>query len=143
MINKSIIDTIGPKTFVDFPELSLFKVPAKVDTGADSSSVWASNISEEKGQLKFTLFDEDSPFYSGDVIATKRYRLITIRNSFGIAEPRFRVSLQIKLEGRLIRATFTLADRSSVSYSVLIGARALRGKFLVDVSKSDNSRSSQ
>ena len=40
------------------------KAPAKIDTGADSTSVWASNIKMSKdGVLSFTLFDKSSPFY--------------------------------------------------------------------------------
>ena len=54
------------------------KVPAKIDTGADSSSIWVSHLRIDKdGVLKFRLFGESSPFYNGKVIKRKgRVRII-------------------------------------------------------------------
>ena len=47
-------------------------VPAKIDTGADSSSVWASHIRVTRdGILKFRLFDEGSPYYTGRTLDRK------------------------------------------------------------------------
>ena len=49
---------IGSTEHVDFGKRAQ-KVPAKIDTGADSSAVWASNIRIDKdGVLKFSLFGE-------------------------------------------------------------------------------------
>lgn len=124
---------IGRKTYLDFPAFGLNDVPAKVDTGADSSAIWASNITEKKGTLRFTLFDVASQFYTGKVIQTKDYKIISIKNSFGVAEFRYKVLIPIRLEGRDIKVRFTLADRSNSSQPVLIGRRTLQGKFVVDV----------
>ena len=53
---------IGSTEFVNFGERAQ-KVSAKIDTGADSSAVWASNIRIDKdGVLKFSLFGEGSPY---------------------------------------------------------------------------------
>jgi len=61
---------IGSKELVDFPELGFVRVPAKIDTGADSSSIWASDITEQDGKLEFYLFDEQSPYYTGQKVST-------------------------------------------------------------------------
>ena len=51
---------IGSTEFVNFGERAQ-KIPAKIDTGADSSAVWASDIHIDKdGALKFSLFGEGS-----------------------------------------------------------------------------------
>ena len=39
------------------------------------------------------------------------------------------------IKGRTIKATFTLTDRSTKLYPILIGRSTLQGKFLIDVSK--------
>ena len=47
-------------------------IPAKIDTGADSSSIWASNIRVDKnGVLRFSLFGEGSPYYNGKIYKRK------------------------------------------------------------------------
>jgi glutathione synthase/RimK-type ligase-like ATP-grasp enzyme len=127
--------TIGSQTLLSFPKLGIQAVPAKVDTGAESSSIWASNIKEKDGKLSFVLFDANSPFYNGEKLTTKDYEVRLIKNSFGHTEFRFTAKLLVTIEGRNIIIRFTLADRSTNTYPVLIGRRTLQGRFLVDVSK--------
>lgn len=124
---------IGRKAYVDFPALGLSNVPAKVDTGADSSAIWASDIIERDGVLSFKMFDNDSPFYTGETVTSNDFKIISVKNSFGTTEFRYKTKLLTRLEGRDIKVQFTLADRSSASQPVLIGRRTLQGKFLVDV----------
>jgi len=131
-------NVIGPSTLVDFPEAAVFAVPAKVDTGADSSSIWASNIVEKAGRVTFELFAPQSQFYTGQTITTKSYVIRHVTNSFGQAEYRYKVPLKICLEGKTVIARFTLSDRSQNTYPMLIGRRTLRGKFVVDVTKRAN-----
>ncbi len=127
------ITVVGPKENIDFPDLGVFEVPAKVDTGADSSAVWASDIREDDGVLSFVLFDKVSPYYTGKVLQTKKFGVTSIKNSFGAAEFRYKITLKVRLAGRTIRVRFTLANRENNSQPILIGRRTLHGKFLVDV----------
>jgi ribosomal protein S6--L-glutamate ligase len=110
-------------------------VPAKVDTGADLSAIWASSIEEKDDGLYFVLFAPESPYYSGKVqrFTKPDYSLTRVANSFGHKELRYKVKLRINVKGRIIRATFTLSDRSQKAYPLLLGRRLLHGKFLVDV----------
>ena len=48
------------------------------------------------------------------------------------------MKLPIKLAGYTIRASFGLSDRSTHNYPVLIGRRTLSGRFLVDVSQTED-----
>lgn len=131
---------IGSIELVSLPLDQLVDVPAKVDTGADSSSIWASSIEEKEHRLSFVLFDKSSPFYTGNVLSFEEYSVIRIRNSFGQTEPRYKVVMSIMLGGRNIRARFTLANRENNKYPILIGRRTISGKFLVDVTKSAKDR---
>jgi glutathione synthase/RimK-type ligase-like ATP-grasp enzyme len=130
------IDTIGTTERVSFPKLDIFDVPAKIDTGADSSALWATNVQEMgNGRLQFVVFGSGSHLYTGSVITTQAYRQVMVKNSFGVAEPRYKVRLLIQIGERKIRAWFTLADRAGMRYPVLLGRRLLKGKFVVDVGK--------
>jgi hypothetical protein len=128
---------IGRVERITFPELGIKNVHAKVDTGADLSSIWATGIHEENGILTFKLFGKKSPHYTGKeiIFSQPHYLLTRIANSFGHKELRYVVKLQINLGGRTIVGTFTLSDRSRKTYPVLIGRKLLNRKFLVDVSK--------
>lgn len=128
------VTTVGTKELVDFPTLDIFGVPAKVDTGADSSAIWASNIHEENGHLYFTLFDKTSPYYTGKQLSTQSFSMISIKNSFGHTEFRYKVTLRIRLAKKTLAVRFTLANRENNSQPILIGRRTLHGKFIVDVS---------
>ena len=132
---KTAPTIIGSRTYVDFPCFSIERVPAKIDTGADSSSVWACDIREEDGVLKFVLFGPSSPHYTGKTISVNKYRIVSVKNSFGKSELRYKVNLPCVIEGRTVHVRFTLANRANNTHPILIGRRTLAGKFLVDVTK--------
>jgi hypothetical protein len=132
MIKKPLI-TIGRAEEIGFPELGIGTIPARVDSGAKTSAIWASHITEKDGRLEFSLFGSSSAFYSGDKISTQQYELRTVASSMGTVEERYVVKIIVSLHGRKIKASFTLANRSSQVYPVLVGRNILRGKFLVDV----------
>lgn len=126
--------SIGSTEFVSF---GLYGgIPAKIDTGADASAVWASNIHVDKqGVLRFTLFDKSSPFFTGRVFKRTDFGAARVKSSNGTIQLRYRTHLTVTLGGRKIRALFYLADRSTQKFPVLIGQRTIAGKFLVDVSR--------
>ncbi len=128
---------IGRNVAVSFGRRAV-NVPAKVDTGADSSSVWASNIRVGKdGKLRFSLFGEGSPYYSGKVFIREQFSVSQVRSSSGHQQIRYRAPFSIRVGGKRIRVTFNLSDRSQNVYPVLLGRRSMSGKFLVDVSRAE------
>lgn len=126
---------IGRAESIALPELGDAEVPARVDTGARTSSIWASHMREEDGVLYFTLFDEPSDLYTGRTHHTHQFEKVIVISSNGQEQERYCVRLLIKLKGKRIRCRFTLADRSTQVYPVLLGRNVLRGKFIVDVTK--------
>lgn len=126
---------IGTIEKVSLPDYQLVDIPAKVDTGADSSAIWASNIVEKDGELSFALFGPTSPYFSGKEIRTRKYTSVTVKNSFGHKEARYKVSLRLNIGGRTIKARINLANRANNRFPILIGRRTLHGKFVVDVAK--------
>jgi ribosomal protein S6--L-glutamate ligase len=136
---KRPLTIIGRAEKIDLRDFNLVEVPAKVDTGADTSSLWVSKIEERDDGLYFVLFGPESSYYSGkEQHFTKAdYELTRVANSFGQKELRYKVKLRITLKGRMVRATFTLSDRSLKTYPILLGRKLLHGKFLVDVADGD------
>lgn len=131
-MNKPIV---GVTEFIDFGKRAV-KVPTKIDTGADSSAVWATKIRvDEDGVLKFSLFGEGSPFYNGKIFKRTDYSVVKVRSTTGHEQIRFRTHFTVKIAGRKIKILMNLSDRSKNNFPVLIGRRSISGKFLVDVSK--------
>lgn len=130
---------IGRREFVDFPELNLFSVEAKIDTGAYTSSIHCTDISvktiENKSVLCFKLLDDSNPEFSKQTHQFTEFYKKKIKNSFGEIEERYIIRTPIKLGKKTIRTTLSLSDRENMRYPVLIGRRFLKGKFIVDVIK--------
>ncbi len=129
------LTVIGRAERIDLPKLGIFKIPAKTDTGADSSSIWATDITETASGLEFCLFGSGSEFYTGEKLIFSRddYEVTRVANSFGDKEMRYKIKLTARVNGRLMKGSFTLADRSAKTYPILLGRRLLSGKFVVDV----------
>ncbi len=128
---------IGRAENIDLVDLAVFGVPAKTDTGADSSAIWVSDVRLDDEGLYCIFFGPASEFYTGNPVKfpMSSFSVTRVANSFGEKELRYKVKMRIRVKGRLIRATFTLSDRSRKTYPVLLGRRLLHNKFLVDVTK--------
>jgi len=134
MIDETL-QIIGRNVMVTIVGHDAVNIPAKVDTGADSSSIWATNIQISKsGTLSFTLFGKDSPYYTGEVIKRKAYRVAIVRSSNGHEQIRYRTEIPVKIAGKRVRAAFFLSDRSANHFPILLGRKTINKKFLVDVS---------
>ena len=132
MSEKYIIGRDDKVEFIGYAK----DVPAKIDTGADSSAVWASDILVDKdGALHFKLFGEGSPYYTGEEISTKDYSVILTKSASGDVVMKYRTKLSIRIGSKRIAANFGLSNRSTHNYPVLIGRKTLHGRFLVDVTQ--------
>lgn len=125
---KKALTTIGRAENVTFRELEDATVPARIDSGARTSSIWGkAHVDEARGGLVVQFFGQSHEY----VFAA--YERQVVASSTGHVDRRFKIRLSVKLKERKIRASFTIADRSSQVYPVLIGRNVLHGKFLVDV----------
>jgi hypothetical protein len=135
-MNDTNLKVIGRNTAVDFVG-HIEDVPAKIDTGADSSSVWVSNVRvDKKGVLRFNLFDENSPYYTGKTLKRLDYKVAVVRSATGHVQLRYRTKLSIRVGGKRLRVLFNLSNRANNQFPVLIGRRTLANKFIVDVTQS-------
>lgn len=130
---------IGRKEKISFPEWGITYISAKIDTGAYTSSIHCdfAEEREENGQkvLYFKLLSVLDRRYSGKELRATVYTQKRVKNSFGEAEVRYKLSTKVRMFGEEFEAEFTLTDRSKMRNAVLIGRKLIHGKFLVDVSQ--------
>jgi hypothetical protein len=130
---------IGRKERIHLPEWRLKNIIAKVDTGAYSNSIHCEYIEKitkgDKEVLRFTLLSPKDRKYNGLVIETENFTQKKVKNSFGHAEMRYKVSTKIKIFQEEIATEFTLTNRGNMRNSILLGRKVIAGKFLVDVQK--------
>ena len=127
--------TIGRREIIDFPELGLFAIEAKIDTGALTSVLHCHDIREKNGVLYFKLLDPSHPEYNEKEQKSSDYYQKEIKNSFGEVENRYIIKTIIRIGNKRIKALISLTDRGTMRYPVLIGRRFLKNKFIVDVSQ--------
>ena len=120
---------VGLREWVDLPQLGIIGLRAKIDTGASTSSLHASDIQpfERDGQpwVRFTA-------HLGSLVQ-RRHRqreaplvdMKTIRSSTGHTQIRYVIRTNLVLGDRHWPVEFTLACRRSMRYRVLLGAKAL------------------
>lgn len=131
------LPVIGWRERVALPDLGISSLDARIDTGAKTSSLHAVDIEEfEQDGAVFVRFSvaaaDSSPLVcEAPLIETRR-----IRSSNGESSLRPVIQSTIRLAGCEFPVELTLTDRSRMKYAMLIGRSALRGRFLVDVSKS-------
>ena len=111
-----------------------YRLDAKLDTGADTSSLDAIDIKRfrRKGvsYVRFTVEDHDE----GDTVRLERplLRRVRIKRHDGESQRRSVVSLTVCLAGNRRKVEFSLIDRSAFDYPVLLGRSALAGIAVVD-----------
>jgi hypothetical protein len=133
--------TIGRREKISFPELKLFNIVAKVDTGAYTAALHCKEIELEESTsgsvLQFKLLDETHPEYNKIVFSFTTFGKRKIKNSSGVFESRYTIKTPIKIGRKKIVATISLTDRGGMKYPVLIGRKLLNKRFLVDVSQTN------
>lgn len=124
---------IGRVEKVSFPELGIGTLHARIDTGAQTSAIWASKTEVIDGRLGVIFFAKGHPQYTGETQYFEEFSRGMVASSNGQSESRYKVKMLMTIAGKRIRARLTLADRSTQVYPVLVGRNVLRGKFIVDV----------
>lgn len=127
---------IGRTAKADIPEWDIYGIDAKIDTGAYTSSLHCHHIAPTiDDKVQFKLLDPSHPAYNQKLMELPIYKVKTVKSSNGKSEDRFIIKASIVLDGKKLNAQFSLTDRSTMRYPLLIGRRLLKDRFLVDVSK--------
>lgn len=131
---------IGSIETVDLPELGLYNIFAKVDTGAETSVLHCEDfeVFEKDGHRYIRCYITGHPEDDTSEVLQLTFpihRERVVKSSFGQAETRHIFLTKVKLFDNLYTIKLSVRDRSSMSYPMLLGRNFISGKFLVDVSK--------
>lgn len=111
-------------------------IKAKIDTGADSSSLHCDCITpyERDGEtwVRFTVTDVDGEISSYE---KKILRTVRVKRHFGDVQQRYVVRMGICIGNQYGETDVSLVDRSGFNYDLLIGRKYLKEKFIVDPAK--------
>ncbi len=129
---------IGRREKIDFPDLGLFGITAKIDTGAYTTALHCYDIREKDGILYFKLLDPSHPEYIEQDQKFTEYSEKEIKNSFGEIENRYIIKTIIRMGKKRIKALISLSDRGKMRYPVLIGRKLLKNRFIVDAALLNN-----
>jgi len=129
--------SIGRIDKADFPQLNLFDIEVKIDTGAYTSSIHCKNVKVEDGYLKCNFLDQEHPSYHEKEIIFDEYDVKVVKSSNGQSEPRYRIKTKIILFGKTQEIYLTLSDREEMRFPVLLGRNFLSKKYIVDINKTN------
>jgi hypothetical protein len=129
---------IGRQDVADFPLLNISQLPIKIDTGAYTSSLHCHNIVEfeenGKKKIKCNLLDPEHENYHEKEITFAAFTKKKVKSSNGQVEERYKITTEIVLFNQTFPIEFTLSERGSMRFSVLIGRKFLTNRFIVDTS---------
>lgn len=134
MKDRGALETIGWRELVNLPELGLRGIPAKIDTGARTSSLHATILEEyERDGATYVRFAVDFPQqHVRQVCEAVHIAIRGITSSNGETQLRRIIKTPIKIGLVRFRAEVSLADRSDMRFPMLIGRSSLRRRFVVD-----------
>ena len=129
------LDVIGRAEIVDFPEIGLKNVAAKIDTGAYTSSIHCKEIIRiDEKTVECTFLDEEHDAYAGKKHQFEILDEKNVKSSNGEIEKRFMIVSTIQIFGKTHPILLTLTDRAVMRFPVLLGRKFIKNKYLVDVS---------
>ena len=132
--NRKPLPPIGWRELVHLPELGLHSVPAKIDTGARTSSLHGTGLAEfERDGEKYVRFAVDfERQHVRQVCEAVHVDIRGITSSNGETQRRYVIKTPLKIGDVEFRAELSLADRRDMRFPMLIGRSSLRRRFVVD-----------
>lgn len=122
------------------PELGIREIKAKVDTGADTSSLHAFNLERfDHGDVAMVRFEvhthqrKRKPSVScvAPIVGERK-----VKNPGGRSELRPVIRTRLIVSGKEIDALINLTTRDEMTFRMLLGRRTIRGHFRVDPGRS-------
>tara|TARA_B100000900_G_scaffold222746_1_gene189058 strand:+ start:150 stop:620 length:471 start_codon:yes stop_codon:yes gene_type:complete len=128
---KTSLTPLGWREWVFLPSYNDFKLKAKIDTGARTSAIHATNIQiyRKNGSemVRFQIYQSQSFLdIDTELISYKK-----IKSSFGQTETRPTVHMKIQIGAEIWPTEITLAQRAKLTYPMLIGRNTLNKRHII------------
>jgi hypothetical protein len=136
-----ITPTIGWREWVSLPDLGVDDIKAKVDTGARSSTLhaWAVETVDRPHAgpvVRFVLHPRQRDLSLTVAAEAPLVGWRDVRSSNGTLERRPVIRTPVVIAGSRVSIELTLTRRDEMGFRMLIGRRALRGRFVIDPAQS-------
>ncbi|MGZ3722921.1 MAG: ATP-dependent zinc protease family protein [Bdellovibrionales bacterium] len=131
---------IGWREWISLPDLGIPAIKVKVDTGAATSALHATKIrylEKQNGEtwVSFMVTAQLSPRKTVRVRAPLVEQR-KVKSSMGHASIRPVIHTMIELGGERWPIEITLVNRDPMGFRMLLGRRALKGRYLIQPSRS-------
>ena len=119
---------IGWREDVSLPALGLGRFIAKIDTGARTAALHATEIERMSDDVAFTVTLKGHPHRC--LVPFKGWR--RVKSSNGQSETRAVIETEVKIGKFRFPIEVTLTDRTDMGVPMLLGRASLNGNFLVN-----------
>ena len=130
---------IGSEEWCSLPLLNLPAIKVRVDSGAKTSAIHASNVVDFKKNGERWVSFEVYPIQDNRRVSVRCEARVTdrrhVKSSSGITEKRYVIKTRMLLGSFEREIELTLANRDSMGYRMLLGREAMSQNILVDPSK--------
>ncbi|UYH56020.1 RimK/LysX family protein [Qipengyuania sp. SS22] len=133
-LKRNALPVVGWRELVHLPQLGLHAMPAKIDTGARTSSLHGTVLEEfERDGENFVRFAVDfEQQHVRQVCEAVHVDIRGITSSNGETQRRYVIKTPLRIGDLEFRAEISLADRRDMKFPMLIGRSSLRRRFVVD-----------
>jgi hypothetical protein len=132
---------IGRKDKIDLPELGIYDIEAKIDTGAYGCALHCHHIKiitlDGEDVLSFQVLDPSHPEYKKKVFHFKHFDTKKVKSSSGVLELRYTIKTDLIIFNKKYRVVFSLTNRKRMKNPILLGRQFLAKRYIVDVVKKD------
>ncbi|EKO3863098.1 ATP-dependent zinc protease [Vibrio harveyi] len=137
-MNQKMI--IGNAEAICLPELGITHLEARIDTGAQTSSLHVDNLecTEQDGQ-SYVEFDLHPDVYHLEQVVRCKAPLKAnrkVKSSNGTFEHRCVITTMLRMGDQEWSIDITLTNREKMTYMMLLGRQGMADKVLVDPSQS-------
>lgn len=125
----------GWREWVRLPDFGVPWIKAKLDTGAQTSSIHAYDVEEFSRDgaewVRFRVRPWQKSLEDELVVERPVHDRRRVRSSSGHVQERFVVRTSLVMVGREVSAQVTLSNRDEMGFRMLVGREALRHGFVV------------
>ncbi len=138
LITKKLV--IGKEEWCALPDLNIPAIKAKIDSGARTSALHATNINviNVRGE-KWVSFDVRPLQKDRRTSISCKARLVdqrAVKSSSGHTEKRPVIEANVRIGGVVQSIQLTLTNRDAMGYRMLLGREAMQGRMLIDPEQS-------
>lgn len=126
------LQTIGWRERVSLPLLGIGTIVAKIDTGAKSAALHATDIRQVGSHVEFIMPVKGRNHHCR--LALKGQK--RVKSSSGHSQHRAVVETEVKIGNLRFTIDITLTDRTDMGVPMLLGRSSLQGRFLVHPARS-------